>query len=147
VINVLREEARETTPLPSRQEFGIEDAAIRVASAASAAGTKDAERREVLRDLRPGTTVAIKDTRAVATTTTPGFSSMDEDELQAVDPNTLSVAELDAYVSELERRTPEGPALAEDDADLDDLDWEEDTPTGYPLPWETYDSEYEATND
>jgi hypothetical protein len=66
VITAMREEASAeaaTTPAPAREQVGVEDAAIRVA--AGLAGKTGAQRRETLREVRPGATVTSK---GVATT-------------------------------------------------------------------------------
>jgi hypothetical protein len=59
VITAMREEAgAAATPAPVREQVGVEDAAIRVA--AGLAGKTGAERRETLREVRPGATVSSK---------------------------------------------------------------------------------------
>jgi hypothetical protein len=61
VIGALREDARmeaANAGTPAREQVGLEDAAIRVA--AGLTGKSDVERRAVLRDVRPGSTVTSK---------------------------------------------------------------------------------------
>jgi hypothetical protein len=64
---------------------------------------------------------------------------MDDDQLQEVDYNDLSSSDADAYIAELDRRTPERPASANgagpEDLDLDDAD---EIQPGEPLPWESW---------
>jgi hypothetical protein len=137
-----RAEVKKTGP-PAREQVGIEDAAIRVA-AGPAASKRDAERRGIMRDLRPGTTVegTTEGTKSVATKPTSSrFTAMDDDELQAVDYNNLSSSDSDAYVAELEARTPERPASPNGDGgDFDDLDLDDndEIPGHQPLPWEAH---------
>jgi hypothetical protein len=62
-IGALREEARttETDTAPGREELNEVDGAIRLASHLAATGTKKGpERREAMRDVRPGVTVGVK---------------------------------------------------------------------------------------
>jgi hypothetical protein len=142
-IAKLREEARADTPrVPPHEELGPEDAAIRMA-AGPAASKRDAERRGVFRDLRPGVSVTAEgtsdDTKTVTTKPSPRFATMDDDELQGVNYNTLSSADLRAYTDELDRRTPERPASSVDDPDDLDLDDDDSIQPGFePLPWEDH---------
>jgi hypothetical protein len=146
-IAKLRAEARAETPKtgPSaREELGPEDAAIRMA-VGPAAGKRDAERRGIMRDLRPGTTVTAEgstDAKGVTTKPSPRFASMTDDELQAVNYNTLTGSDLDAYGAELDRRTPKRPSSANGaDPDYLDLDDDDSIQPGQPLPWESWHPE------
>jgi hypothetical protein len=144
-IGRLRDQARaetpKTGPAAAREELGPEDAAIRMAAVASTAGKKDAERRDIMRDLRPGVTVtaegATEGTKTVTTKPSPRFASMDDAELQAVNYNTLTGSDLRAYTDELDRRTPKRSEPA-NGADPDDVDLDDDDSIqpGQPLPWE-----------
>jgi hypothetical protein len=61
VIGVLREESKAeaaNAPAQTREQVGLEDASIRVA--VGLAGKTGAERRETLREVRPGATVSSK---------------------------------------------------------------------------------------
>jgi hypothetical protein len=83
---------------------------------------------------------ATEGTTAVTTKPSPRFSTMDDDELQAVNYNTLTGSDLRAYTDELDRRTPKRPASA-NGADPDDLDLDDDDsiqPGFEPLPWEDH---------
>jgi hypothetical protein len=149
-IGRLREQAPAETPKtpPVREQIDITQAIV-----LATRGKTGAERRAALRDLQVGKTITVEgtseDTKTVTTKTTPRFSAMDDDELQEVNSNTLSSTDLDDYIAELERRTPERPAPPEGDADLDDLDLGEDDsvqPGFETLPWESYDPDHDPSN-
>jgi hypothetical protein len=152
VITVLREEARETTAKtgpPAREQVDVFEAAVRVSKELSGSRTQGADRRAVLRGVQAGTTITPEDTKAVTTKQTPRFAEMNDDQLQEINHNTLSSADLDGYIAELERRTPERPAPPEGDADLDDMDLgdnENGVQPGFEvLPWESFDPDFDPT--
>jgi hypothetical protein len=95
VIGALREQARTELAdagTPVREQLGVEDAAIRVASGLT--GKNDVERRAALREVRPGTTVSAQ---GVVAKTRPTYAQQLAKALAWA--KTLTESQRNAYIT------------------------------------------------